>query len=136
MKSPLTRVHAAIVEACPDVMWRICKVCKHKHGKEAVGYCGYNGCEAFLDHQCERGERELRLADVLRAIGSDDYGIDSRGYFLVRAGKGKGDHEGIGLHPEWNDAGSKEIHRWELKNDSLDAQSPETISFLESILCK
>ena len=106
--TPLTRVHAAIVKACPEII-------ELNPNQDANG--GY---------EPEWNPRPITLADVLRAI----------------------DESHVDVSLEFGDWGSCEIlmsyenihtgiHSgvWNLKMDSLDAQSPETLKFLCSILC-
>lgn len=68
----------------------------------------------------ERCIRPIRLADVLLALPGPT-GIDADGHFLVYDQNG------------WHLPGK--VVGWDLRADSLDAQSPETIAFLHSLLC-
>ncbi len=124
--SPLTRVHAAIVKANPLL-------------GEPMAVKGYTTAKL---NQLAEGfvyqSRMITIADVLRAIekrtARDDwrmpywFGLDTDGHSNARFTQMYGDGKNEGY----------ELTRisWNLKMDSLDAQSPETISFLEGILCK
>lgn len=105
-KSPLTRVHAAIVKVCPEIE---------------------KGCTCFAcqGHSCCADMRKVTLADVLRAIEAKGIvmAVTARGQFMRPS---RGD--------EW-DGVSLPHTLWDTTHDSLDAQSPETISFLEGVLC-
>ena len=69
--------------------------------------------------------REIRLADILLAISSSkgdeawEYAIDSLGRFMRDWGESR--HEALSRH-------------WDIRNDSLDSQSEDTISFIHSLL--
>lgn len=64
--------------------------------------------------------REITLADVLRAIETTDHyvQINTLGHFTYKNITGG----------DWGE--------WDLKHDSLDSQSPETIDFLWGLLVK
>jgi hypothetical protein len=68
------------------------------------------------DHDIDRWiARDIRLADVLQAYEQDfpkDYSWHSEDDVLARI-----------------------VTHYDLRSDSLDAQSPETIDFLHSLLC-
>ena len=148
MKSPLTRVHAAIVKACPDIL-ELKMGCKmildgdrhtvlyyDRGGKSFDGenteYYGQilelhsdeNGEVCKYGHEDEDYEmpklsdlqilgRPIRLSEVLRACGLENFGNNDKIRELIYGYR----------------------HSWDFKNDSLDAQSPETLEFLCSILC-
>ena len=159
MKSPLTRVHAAIVKVCPDVLELKmgCKIIldgdRHtvlyydRGGKSFDGehteYYGQmlelhsdkNGEVCKYGHEDEDYEmpklselqilgRPITLADVLRAI--DNCNSDNPPALTAEGQFCQYDPENGEMHLTGE--------YWNLKNDSLDAQSPETISFLEGVL--
>lgn len=122
--------------------------CKAKKGDEDMTYIGYfldrtswgNGemMYSFLKDdgiifRCMSDDlgrfpligREIRLADILLAISSSkgdeawEYAIDSLGRFMRDWGESR--HEALSRH-------------WDIRNDSLDSQSEDTISFIHSLL--
>jgi hypothetical protein len=106
---------AAIVKAVPGVRYRQCNICGEIWSSEVRGYCGK--CQAFMGAECPIHSRRIRLADVLLAfnalervqgfVGTQGYALD---VVLI-------------------------LEHWNLRQDSLDQQSPETIAFLHQLLC-
>lgn len=67
--------------------------------------------------------RPIRLADVLLAIGSTEYGIDATGHFL----------KDFCEKSAWDDKGEIPF-KWNLKQDDLEKQSKECLAFIASLL--
>jgi len=70
--------------------------------------------------------RPIRLADVLLAIGNMDFGINSKGVFIVYQGSNDLSHRDF----------SQTDYAWNLKDNNLDNQSEATKQFLIDILVK
>lgn len=111
----LSEVRTAIVKAVPGIR-REGRVCPAQHAESFKIDCYY----------CEEGKnlRPIRLADVLRAILDGRYAITA-----------DFSHDSINLYSEAEIDGEYPNCSWKLAADSLDDQSPETITFLHSILC-
>ena len=154
MSTPLTRVHAAIVAVCPDVLelkfgcevrgmnntWRLIHLGNPETAWDLpFQFINKSGaCWSTTEKpDFEILGRPITLCHVLRAIekrtAQDDwrmpywFGLDTDGNGNARFTHmyGDGKNEGYELT----------CISWNLKNDSLDAQSPETLEFLCSILC-
>lgn len=139
MTSHLQELRDAIVRAVPEIVeWR-CEGCNVKYAEYV------NGCpncwsdtlsreenyERFPKRGVNMMHRPIRLSDVLRAMASFPalYAIDVDGNFRVKDI----------LEHRWKlvvETESPRIMFWNLTLDSLNDQSPETIEFLYSIICK
>lgn len=80
--------------------------------------CKDHGLCPFKDHS--RIGRPIRLADVLLAI---DFVRPTKQSWFVR-------YDGMFFENRWNEWGPT----WNLRQDSLEDQSPEVIAFISSIL--
>lgn len=104
---PIAVIREACIRANPEI--NMCQRCE-------------NGVPIHSDF-CKDGlahlivHRKVRLADVLLA-----YKESKRGEVL-----GQGKRETMIL---------RIVYKWDLKKDSLESQSPETLSFLSSLLGK
>jgi len=102
-----------IIEAVPEIRYKVCPVCEQR-----AGLSGYCKCGAFLKEK--EITRPIQLADVLRAIGiikDSSWVIDAIGRI-------------------YNQFPSESLHcDWDLSKD-FDGQSDETKEFLYNILTK
>ena len=115
MTTPLTRVHAAIVKVCPEI-GGTCSSCGKKNPLAS------ELCDPPSLPHCNVRPRPATLADVLRAIKVAHLNV-----------------ENTGINRFIGQIYNLCMRDWNLEHDSLEWHAkhrPETISFLESILCK
>lgn len=113
MDQKIEQIRAKCIETNPEIRKRPCVL--SFNGRKEIGVPDNNG-------------PEIRLADVLLAIHAKFptterfYGIDTEGEFGQFS-----DTEGmVAMEP---------LVYWDLRNDDLEKQSPETIEFLYNLLC-
>ena len=108
LKMKIAEIHPGIL------VWR----CRHGHvHAEHVNRCPQ--CEyLYSDRKVTRQARPIRLADVLLAA-QINAAFQMSGHVLLHQGNL-----------------AREYGSWNLRSDSLDSQSEETIFFLHSLLCQ
>lgn len=151
MNDQITKIRQKCIEANPEIAGthlfepgsfrcKYCKVERHVHDRkvhseivdEKTGGSSREVSETVYDMTggpCpEHQSRPIRLADVLLAIETVSVGgtllIDTSGQWYGMNTQLKLAEEGY-LHRKLN---------WDLRNDDLEAQSPETVEFLAKVL--
>lgn len=120
------KLREVIIAANPEIMeWR-CEGCNQKYG-EYVNGCVFcwreqispeENRKLFPERAVRLTPREIRLADVLLALGAKDYEISLGGRLAVFF------------------KGNKRQFDWKLHDNDLDLQFEETKQFLINLLLK